>query len=58
MLQVDEEQGLCQAQVVLPLTAPKIPLARIVERVAATTMIRETKGELCQLPLLRAKTSC
>ena len=43
-VQVDQEQGICQATVTLPLNAPKVPVARVVERIAATTMVRETRG--------------
>ena len=43
-MQINEETGTCEVLLLLPILAPKILMMRIVERVAAATMIRQTPG--------------
>lgn len=42
---VDGMQNTCSATVSIPLSAPKVLMLELVEKIAASTMIRHTDGE-------------
>ena len=44
MLQVRLEDFTCEAQIVIPLDTPTLLMQEIAERVAVTTMVRDTPG--------------
>ena len=46
-MQINEETGTCEVLLLLPILAPKVLMMRIVERVAAATMVRQTAGLPC-----------
>ena len=49
-MQINEETGTCEVLLLLPILAPKVLMMRIVERVAAATMVRQTAGLTCFIP--------